>query len=61
MQTGILAARIMQPNTNNVVQKYFEKSFSDNKNKIPENPFYRAVTQNSHKIARNFQVFYLSS
>lgn len=61
MQTSILAARIMQPNTNNVVQKYFEKSFSDNKNKIPENPFYRTVTENSHKIARNFQVFYRSS
>ena len=61
MQTGILAARIMQPNANNVVQKYFEKSFSDNTNKMSENPFYRTVTQSSHKIARNFEVLYLSS
>ena len=61
MQTGILAARIMQPNANNVVQKYFEKSFSDNTNKMSENPFYRTVTQSSHKIAINFEVFYLSS
>ena len=61
MQTGILAARIMQPNANNVVQKYFEKSFSDNTNKMSENPFYRTATRSSHKIAINFEVFYLSS